>query len=579
MFNNKSWHQKVALTSFLNIALGGIFFQHQPLALGNPSVDYEIWGSDQSNSRSGVEAPGVSGSWIWIWDKSELENQLTTGQAAQPMGCDGLNQAGAGPCDLYDVFPSELKEIDAQGNETGVTLNELSGFGRLHGMLPDPQNRYMNLNIFAPGGGFVGIMDGQTKEAIALFRVAKTSAGRSVHMSYWNSDGSALLIANLHGKILERIDITRNNQGLITGATFNQSASLAVGKNFTISEAPKAYAGLNSQGNPLIGSVSGDYSAAALSDLTPNGFCKENGCNGPDDPKGGRANNVIICPISSSRNHVYTTFGGGGLLVVDSNQTPMRIVGEYGNQVINGAGCGGVQVGNRVWLNGGVSASGAGATQSTFTIYSLNDAAFNQTSKKENLPPPKLVFKDSTNTSTIGSKSGSSENSTGQLPGMTSRRDSHGMAATIGGKYVHTNDRIQNVVEVFESKSLKRSTYDLTSMNGKGQGQGACQAASVSGLPSNDPAPDLMEATPDGKYLVVALRGPVPVSVKHSAQGSCPGVGIIELTEDGASGKLVGVLRSTNVVDDVNVSDPAPGGHPYAGPERSDVHGAAVRKK
>ena len=36
----------------------------------------------------------------------------------------------------------------------------------------------------------------------------------------------ALLLANLHGKILERIDITRDADGNITNANFNRAASL-----------------------------------------------------------------------------------------------------------------------------------------------------------------------------------------------------------------------------------------------------------------------------------------------------------------------------------------------------------------
>ena len=80
---------------------------------------------------------------------------------------------------------------------------------------------------------------------------------------------------------------------------------------------------------------------------------------------------MIVCPIVSENDKVYITFGGGGLLVADSQTTPMTIVGEYDNQVLNGAGCGGVQVGQKMWLNGGVSASGKGLTHSTFTLYSL----------------------------------------------------------------------------------------------------------------------------------------------------------------------------------------------------------------
>lgn len=130
---------------------------------------------------------------------------------------------------------------------------------------------------------------------------------------------------------------------------------------------------------------------------------------------------------------------------------------------------------------------------------------------------------------------------------------------------------------MFDTATLARTTYDLTSADGLGNGLGACAAKSVTDdalLPSNDPTPDLMERTPDGKYLMVALRGPTPVSVTHSAQGSCPGVGIIELTAGGAMGKLVGVLRSTNTLDTAPVS--APGGRAYSGAERSDPHAATV---
>ena len=123
---------------------------------------------------------------------------------------------------------------------------------------------------------------------------------------------------------------------------------------------------------------------------------------------------------------------------------------------------------------------------------------------------------------------GPGSNDSGQKPGTTTRRDSHGTVATVDGKYVHTVDRIQNVVEVFDSATYERTTYDLVSMDGKSGMSGPagpCFARSVlddGGLPLNDPAPDLLEATPDGKYLMVAFRGPAPVSVTHSAQGSCP---------------------------------------------------------
>ncbi len=553
---------------------------------------YEVWGADQSNSVAGAPARGTQGSLIWVWRSEDVHAQVSNGLPAEPLGCDGTNTPGQGPCNLFDVFPGTLAEHDVNG-ATGNALGDYD-YGRLHGALADPQNRYMNVNLFGPGNGFVGIIDGVTKEAVALFRVTGTTSGQRVHMSFWNSDGSALLVANLNGKVLERIDVTRDDLGRITDAVFNTQAGLGVGKGLAVTASAKVYRGLNAHGNPMIGSVAGNYEDTDLGDLTPAGKCRENGCaSGPDGASGGRANNVIICPIVSDNDHAYITFGGGGLLVADTRTTPMRIVGEYGQQVINGAGCGGVQVGEQMWLNAGVSAAGAGNVQSTFTIYTLNDLAF-ASIQGENHPMPMEVYSDddpddgnAANTATIGNASGVAEpNLTGQLPGVTTRRDSHGMASTISGGHVHTVDRLQNVVEVIDTHTLHRTTYDLTSANGKGQGAGACDAASVTyedgatgdvNLPANDPAPDLMESTPDGKYMAVALRGPIPVSVTHSAQGSCPGVGIIRVLAGGKRGKLATVLRTTNVVDDTPVS--APGGHAYTGAEHSDVHGASVRTR
>lgn len=559
------------------------------------SMLYEVWGADQSNTVSGAPSRGVQGSFVWVWRSEDILKQIKRGTPALPIGCDGANRAGDGPCDLLNIFPGSLKEFDAHG-ATGSALGDYS-YGRLHGALPDPQNRYVNVNLFGPGNGYVGIMDGATKEAVALFRVTETTSGQRVHMSFWNSDGSALLIANLNGKVLERIDVSRDKHGAITKVEFNTNASLGVGKDLAVINPAKVYRGLNAHGNAMIGSIVGSYDTADLGDLTPAGKCRENGCSSAvDGDYGGRPNNVIICPIVSDSDHAYITFGSGGLLVADTATTPMRIVGEYGQQMINGAGCGGVQVKSDMWLNAGVSASeapGAGNVQSTFSIYRINDAAFDSV-QGENHPAPEVLYKDSSatdgnaaNTATIGNVEGDpNPNGTGQKPGITTRRDSHGMARTLSGKYVHTVDRIQNTVEVINTRNLRRYTYDLTSENGRGRGVGACARASVTyesgatgdlALPPNDPAPDLIENTPDGKFLAVALRGPIPVSVTHSAQGSCPGVGIIQLTRGGKQGKLATVLRTTNTIDDTPVR--APGGHAYIGTEHSDVHGASVRTR
>lgn len=552
---------------------------------------YEVWASDQSNSVAATESPGTKGSFLWIWDSESIQGQLDKSGDAKPLSCTPLTAHG--PCDLLEIFPQTLAEYGADDFATGKKLEDLDAFGRLHGVIKDPSNRYVNANIFAPGGGYVGVIDTETKEAIGLFRVTKvasTNTQRSVHLSFWSADGSAILIANLGGKMIERINVIRDNRGIITDLQFDRSASVYLGKDYAFDEGATYFKGNNAFGNPLLGSIVGSYDDADTSDLTPTGACKESGCTtvGAVGIEGGeRTNNVPICPIPSSNNNVYVTVGGGGLLVLKLDTTPMKIVGEYGNAIINGAGLGGVESNDKMFINSGVSASGAGSSQSTFGVYAFDDTGFDVNAMPmQNTPMAMQVFKDPTNTNTIGNIDGTrTMDSTGQLPNQTTRRDSHGMGRSIDGKYLHVADRIQNVIEVFDTETFHHvSTYDLVSKDGesgRSGPSGPCLARSVTddaGLMMNDPAPDLFEITPDGKHFMVAFRGPKPVSVSHASQGSCPGVGIVEITEGGKSGRLVDVLRSTNNVDTVSVGS-ITGGRKYTGVERSDIHGVIVVSK
>jgi hypothetical protein len=527
------------------------------------AIDYEVWASDQSNSVGGAGA-GTVGSFLQIFEGADVEAYVAgTGGAPAPIACAGT----AAPCDALDIFPGTLTAHDGSGD-----LDAQGSIGRLHGALPDPQHMYVNVNLFAGGKGYVGIVTADTKEAIALWRVTKTNTGESLHMSFWAPDGSALYLANLHGRILERIDITRDEHGVITAATFNKSASMGVGASSIVRDA-LAFTGSNAIGNALISTVSGAYSAEATALDTPNGKCRQNGCGSgaPDGSLGGRPGNVIVCPIVSSTDKVYVTFGGGGLLVADGTSTPMKIVGEYGNQVFNGAGCGGVEAGGKVYLNAGASASGAGADQSIFTMYNVTtnfpDAG---SSYPENFPRPRTIFKDADNTLDGGATSGPADNTTGQLPGTTTRRDAHGAIGTINGHYVVNVDRIQNTATSFNVATGDSHEYPLT-------GGTACSSVAADAVPAayaDDVTPDLMDRSPNGDFLFFAARGPVPASVNHAAQGACPGVGVISISDGGKSGSLSKVVRTFNPTTTSTVT--AVGGYDYTGTERSDPHGVSV---
>lgn len=112
---------------------------------GKKSDSYEVWASDQSNSVPDETSAGVNGSYLWVWDSESIGTQLDGDEDATPLPC--TPNATAGPCDLWDVFPRSLEEMDADG-PTGNVLGDLPKFGRLHGMIKDPQNRYITTNMY-----------------------------------------------------------------------------------------------------------------------------------------------------------------------------------------------------------------------------------------------------------------------------------------------------------------------------------------------------------------------------------------------------------------------------------------------
>ncbi len=137
----------------LNVSLTALLFTAESSISGASSVGglssdsgdgvrYEVWASDQSNSVAGESSYGFKGSYLWIWDSEDIKNQLETGTDAKPLPC--IPSATVGPCDLLEVFPQDL----VSSLDGSTQLGSLPRFGRLHGMIKDPQNRYVNANIF-----------------------------------------------------------------------------------------------------------------------------------------------------------------------------------------------------------------------------------------------------------------------------------------------------------------------------------------------------------------------------------------------------------------------------------------------
>jgi hypothetical protein len=231
---------------------------------------------------------------------------------------------------------------------------------------------------------------------------------------------------------------------------------------------------------------------------------------------GERPDNSPICPITeSSSKYAFVTLRGGGLLVVDVAATPMKVLATLDNNQIHPAGCGGIQIDDTMYINSG---GGWPIAPLSYDIYAID---------LSNLPKSVSAKRVSQRDDKFS--------------------DSHGMAAV--GRYLWNVDRAGNNVEIIDSLSnLSVGSVDLATDANK------------------DPAPDLMDVSPDGRYVFIGLRGPAPLTgndkTVNNAKGTIPGVGVVHVDADGKVGHYKGQAAITNMKD---------------GKETADTHGIAVR--
>jgi hypothetical protein len=239
---------------------------------------------------------------------------------------------------------------------------------------------------------------------------------------------------------------------------------------------------------------------------------------------GDRPDNAPVCPVTdASSKYAVLTLRGGGLLIADVTETPMKLVAALNNRQIHPAGCGGVQVGDTMYINAGggwPADKFPNSTSLAYDVYALN---------MSDLPKSVSAKLISTRDDTFA--------------------DSHGMAAV--GRYLWSADRAGNNIEIIDT---------LTNLS--------VNAINLVSQANSDPAPDLLDVSPDGQYVFVATRGPSPLTgndkAVNNAKGAIPGVAVIKVSSDGKGGELVGMARVTNQKD---------------GKETADTHGIAVKKK
>lgn len=267
------------------------------------------------------------------------------------------------------------------------------------------------------------------------------------------------------------------------------------------------------QNGKLLHKVSTDYATDTYALVSTLDLAPLQGAGLPD--------NRPICPIiHSSSELAFITLGGGGLLVVDRD---LQVVGTYDNTVVHAGGCGGIEAGGTVWMNSG--AGSLAGNPSEFDLYRFPASGY-AAGNPVNTPARTLVFSDDLS---------------------APDRDSHGMVTTKHQRYLWVADRARSVMEVFEVSSGSH-----------------VRTVDVAGAASSNPTPDLGALSPTGNRMFLSTRGPNPLTGSpHAAVGDSPGLMVVRVTNGGANGQVVGIVRITNFDG--------------AGIERADPHGIAVR--
>jgi DNA-binding beta-propeller fold protein YncE len=396
----------------------------------------ELPSTPASAAASATTAGGVGGSEVWVVDQSN--SAAGYGGRIHIFATEDLMGAAA-----PSATPTDVVDLAAA---TAALCMSTTGANpvRPHMLFFNTEHSHAVLAFVA--SGHVVVFDAATRRPVTCQRASAGAGGaRQAHAAVPSPDGSYILVANQNGKLLERID------------------SDYATNTFTLDPAATI-----------------DLATCTTASGTP--------CQSPAL----RPDNAPICPVVGSRsNTAWVTLRGGGLLVVDPTQTPMRIVGDYDRATVHPNGCGGQEAAGHMYLNSG---GGTGANMHEFDVYQFPLTGY-AASNSPNAPAPRVIYSDD-----------------------VEPRESHGTALAGGALWAF--DRGANLAEVFDAASGAH-----------------LRTVSLLGGPSSDPTPDLADVSPSGNRIFVTLRGPNPLTADpHVSTGSTPGVGVIRLEAGGTSG-------------------------------------------
>ncbi|MDE3035168.1 MAG: hypothetical protein KGJ14_04265 [Nitrospirota bacterium] len=338
---------------------------------------------------------------------------------------------------------------------------------------------------------------------------ATKKAVRRPHMLFFTKDQSHAILSFLSGQVL-----------FMDAATKKPEACLSMGKNVHAAwpTPDQTMALAANMADKTMIRIRTDYAAHKFSFDPEKDVLKLGPLEG-----GERPDNAPVCPITDgSSKYAVITLRGGGLLVAGVTETPMKVVASLDNRQVHPGGCGGIQVGDTLYINSGGGWPADKFPNSASLAYDVY--ALDLSGLPKSLSAKLLSTRDDT------------------------FADSHGMAAV--GRYLWSADRAGNNIEIIDTVANL-----------------SVGAVNLAGSISDDPAPDLLDVSPDGQYVFAGTRGPAPLTgndkAVNNATGSTPGVGVIKVMAGGKGGEFVGVARISNMKD---------------GKETADTHGIAVRK-
>lgn len=226
--------------------------------------------------------------------------------------------------------------------------------------------------------------------------------------------------------------------------------------------------------------------------------------------------NAPICPVMfvDGARKAYVTVRGGGLYVVDTAATPMRVIRQFGRSQVAPAGCGGVVYDNRVYVNSG------SPTSSDLYVF---DARTDELLK--------------------------------HLPLTPYGTDGHGLVLVGGGRYLWLANRGNgdNVVVIDIARDEVVNVLpdvgvapDLIDVAPGALGRGRCEPAST-----------VMCLAPGGTRAFVTMRPPNNLTGGPSGAGERSGISVLSITESGRAGSRLFFFP--------------------VGDDASDTHGLAVR--